>query len=1059
MSGVHWHSTNYLAVTSYLTSRTILINQEQESFFISPESFWRSDRLKEELAELHASAAWKGRAISRHFLDIVEPVLALPSRESIGAAIDAIMAEHPHWSTSVPREKAERREFHHSLKPWAVGDRTRISEWIKILWSLGVIATPRNPTYFFRTKWNLRNSIKTALHNMLINEGVREKYTLALLASIDDVMLCLLGCQSIGDLVPDVVNFATDEMNRRSLTNRLRIAITESQKAEHGDLKHIEGDIWPRRILRFQADPNFRWAIEADAKMKDWAALAAEYISQVRAGIAQKMHSMRYFFKAVIESSTMPRSPAEFLQKSSNIDLDIEKIGPEYINYLVDFLDWVLERQFSEVRTDGIRVLLPGYRNPVQKRRKGPRPAESVRDAMPPHLLQMLIDVLTEDDWTWARRATGLPGQGGSNGADWFRYRDTETGEWREEWQPVRAVVLYAKLMFPARTIQIRLLDSGESDDTLPDLEKMEMVRNPSQVGGRAFSSKTSRSLARRPNQRGAVQIVQGRKSGYLTLHFTTNKTADIDKSSWERGYTSPWMPKELAEEFVKLRAWQEKMNPVDAPTPWTKLAEFREGNYAKHESRLVGMESTFLFRDRTHYDSRRWDEPISASKIDQLYFNLCLEVERRCAEAGIIGPDGNPIKLISSRDKRGNPSGFVYPLHALRVSIVTHFIEDGEVSPEIMMKIVGHATVIMTLYYIKHNQDFIAEAMLRGDSMRQDKARRAWIADARNKELEDLRKFAIAKGDGSLNIFRDAPSGSLIPLNIGVCPVACRRCNVGGQKLNTSSFHENFGAVPGGQANCAGCRFLISGEPWLEGVAAEFNVRSLDVSLKNRHLDQLNQRLLPLDDERQEAMQSGRLFEGFQEWQSLKNQTSEIEGSLNQLHIEMANLLILNEQISAIAKRRMSENSQGVALVVGDIVAVETALQESTEFDLVDRICNSAVAFPSLAARGTVTATATLFRARAWDLVLKRHGLEPRFLDLDSDLAGYVGNRLSEWLDMRVGRPNTLRLMAGGTLAEICRETGLIHESVLHDLQFELESAIAQPLSIGLSHARIAAR
>jgi len=1060
----YWHFDNFSSVTSYLTGRTIFINNDHRRFLISPEKYWNTEQLTSELSNMAASHNWNHRTKrSVHILSILDDALCRPSHQTIASAIDMIMGGYNSWSVMMPRDNAVKRQMRQILKPWHMYDKTRISEWLTVLWRAGVIALPRNKRLFLRTNWVLGTSSELVIGAALKAEGVRENYQIAVMAMLDDMLLRICGHESVGDLVPEVLTPLKDMAQNGGYYTKLRGFLVRCQIASHGTIKHSEHDYWPRPPT-FSTDTEFRWAIAEDASLIEWSARGAKYIADSRTNIPGRMQSLRAFLQTLILNKDIPRRPDLLFTRTHECSGHFDNISDEHYNTVSHFFDWLIERELSEVRADGLRVPLPGIRNPFQKRRTDHRLVESVRDAMPSHLLQMMIEVLTEDDWAWARRAKGLPGTGRMQGADWFRWQDPETGEWTDVWSPVCAIALYAKLMFPARTAQIRFLDSGESDEMIPDLDQMKMVPNPAPVQrGTEYSHprrRAKKATARAPSghiaQRGAVQIVRGRNEGYLTLKFTTNKTADISKSSWERGYTSPWMPKDLAIEFVRLREWQAKMNPITGPRLWTEVAEFRIGSNAKHSSVLAGMESTFLFRDRTHKDPRRREEPIGAGKVDVLYVRLCAEVERRCTAAGMTGPDGKPVRLIASINKRGMPSGLIYPLHALRVSIITHFIEDGEVRPEVMMKIVGHATVVMTLYYIKHSREYIADTLLRGDTKRIAKARDAWVVDARSKEIEDLRRLAVSQSDSALNAFVAAPSGSLAPMNIGICPVARRRCDEGGKRLLGRQAEEVYAPVPGGQSNCAGCRFLVSGEPWLEGLSSEFNLRSLDVSLKNRHLDRINQLLLPLDDERREAMGEGRPFFEFQEWQSLKNQVAEIEARLEQLHAEMANLLILSEQVSAIAKERMNENDTRVALVVGDITAVETALQESTEYDLVDRICQSTIAFPSLAARGTVTETATLFRARAWDLVLKRHGLEPRFLDLDVDLAMYVGNRLSQWLDMRVGRPNTLRLMAGDTLSKICQETGLLPESVLHDLEIELNSAVAQELKIVAEPARL---
>ena len=71
--------------------------------------------------------------------------------------------------------------------------------------------------------------------------------------------------------------------------------------------------------------------------------------------------------------------------------------------------------------------------------------------------------------------------------------------------------------------------------------------------------------------------------------------------------------------------------------------------------------------------------------------------------------------------------------------------------------------------------------------------------------------------------------------------------------------------------------------------------------------------------------------------------------------------------------------------------------------------------------------------------------------LDLDDDLARHIGNRLSQWLDMKIGRPNTLKLMEGAaTITDICATSGLLPEAFLHEMEVEIATLTPSRLSPG---------
>ncbi len=112
-------------------------------------------------------------------------------------------------------------------------------------------------------------------------------------------------------------------------------------------------------------------------------------------------------------------------------------------------------------------------------------------------------------------------------------------------------------------------------------------------------------------------------------------------------------------------------------------------------------------------------------------------------------------------------------------------------------------------------------------------------------------------------------------------------------------------------------------------------------------------------------------------------------------------------------SRRILSEETNGgkpsTALVVNDIGTLETVFEETTEFDLLDRICQSSTFFQSVD-----PVAANVRRMRAYDRMLVRNGLQPAFLDMDEEMSLRVGNQLSRLFNTRVGRANTLNLLDG---------------------------------------------
>ncbi|MFU0418047.1 tyrosine-type recombinase/integrase, partial [Acinetobacter baumannii] len=120
-------------------------------------------------------------------------------------------------------------------------------------------------------------------------------------------------------------------------------------------------------------------------------------------------------------------------------------------------------------------------------------------------------------------------------------------------------------------------------------------------------------------------------------------------------------------------------------------------------------------------------------------------EMERRLNQAGETLSNGDPIKLVLTRDPNGQPISATFDLHSLRVSIITAMYEEG-IPPEYLMKIVGHATVLMTLYYTKISAETLSLRMDEALLERQRKSQvemAGFIKRASRQELEQ----AVAVG------------------------------------------------------------------------------------------------------------------------------------------------------------------------------------------------------------------------------------------------------------------------------------------------------------------------
>ena len=232
----------------------------------------------------------------------------------------------------------------------------------------------------------------------------------------------------------------------------------------------------------------------------------------------------------------------------------------------------------------------------------------------------------------------------------------------------------------------------------------------------------------------------------FVGFFINTNKTADIDKEWHHRGYHIRWQHNSLHRWLVKLRNWQEKYNPIERPVLWSDL-EVKHLGHDKTDFQLAEAAPTcFLFRDAsmigrsTDGDSAR---PITSAKIEALWGKLLIELEKRENAVGSATANGTPLRFIKIKIPRNNRILTYYPLHALRVSLITA-LADGGLPLEMLMKLAGHTRLVMTIYYRKLNVFVINEAIRKANEKLTKNADELLVATLIGKRYEDLQGVVV---------------------------------------------------------------------------------------------------------------------------------------------------------------------------------------------------------------------------------------------------------------------------------------------------------------------------
>lgn len=1018
MNTIH-HLDNYTETISELTGRIIFINNSLNTYLISPSADLSLvpgivEQWLEKIFELrpeHKPPPGLRRAIKT----LGECI----THEEFGQALDNLLLA----------------EYRNKLQTSSVGRKQRfLTELLVTLWSFGIIAWPAKDQEPFscailslkKTGWNgSQKSFLIKIRDYIYKGSVDDS---ANFRFIFDHLLARVGVVDIGDLTPSTFYLREETSRLGKLRSSGIFGILKALREEYPTpaITWTAEDFgfFRAKMGHLARDDNFQWALDRDPSMSHWVRYALEHIQANPANYKKRRSSLNSFMQHLLENPSLPRNPVGYFDiknRPAPLFFVPGNGGRQTMAALNEFLDEVVVKTCSQPNDDDLPILMPGFANPLAKPiYRGVNKGETHREPMPTKLIRQAIKILTENDFAWTKQIGRIK--------DSFRWQNPDTGDFETMWSPVRAYALLIKLLLPARSYQVRHIDSGEGD-TWRYLSDGSWVLN--QGPHRPPQSKivergVFRKYKRRDGSEGAV------------LYFNTNKTADIDSQS--KGFVMPWEKRDALKLLSELRDWQERYNPVNAPTAWVDIPELVD---SKHRDDLKKMGSSFfLFRDPCH--RHRPDLPITDGRLRNLWLKLLDELESRLKAAGETFSNGEPIKLILSREKRGNsPATGAFDLHSLRVTLITAMYEEG-VPPEFLMKIVGHSTVLMTLYYIKINAEVLT---LRIDEAMQAKKRQERSEMAgfiQRASRQDLEQAVAYRHISAIDAIEGGTGTGMLVMDHGICPVAAKRCHEGLTVTDFATDITKYQAVPGGASNCVRCRFFITGPAFLFGLEALVGDLAYRLRKASYGFEKALGKFDALSDEYAAALETGAPFHKLRELDIVETTFEASTAEVDSIALSLQAAYTLTEQAIRISNRQKeSDSSQnGLSLIaVGGTGQIEAVLSETHEFEQIHRICLSATFFEGLRINWQQP---NLERARLFDRMLRASGYEPRFCFLDDEDALNVANAMGQFLYARLARDTVHALMDGRTTL---REIGMEAVFTKHLEAFEPKTLdVGQP-------------
>lgn len=792
----------------------------------------------------------------------------------------------------------------------------------------------------------------------------------------------------------------------------------------------------------YVADRELTWIFSEYPHLNEWQPLAAQWLKEQESSVATRLASLRVFIRSYLHEQVyqagLPHAPGLVLSRSvllpdywtTCMQRYAKDVGRVQNNYVHDFLNWVLLTDLSEPDDHGRPVVSPQFHNPVPRRVRGGggNIAESVRSPLPYGYIDELRSMLAQGpcfrDWVWAQNGER------QKAGDWFAVQESQIDKsdpdcvWRlrrkhggeevlEIWSPVRWVALLVKLILPLRTMQVRFLDSGEADTWRYERDER------GTLSWKPNRSPLAEGTERKPLRQGVFRRVMlpGQSAASAILYVNTNKTLDIGKDGPDKGYEMPWMTSAPMHSdafywLEKLRNWQEKYNPASRRVAWTELDHTRLD--LKAQTQLASFPpACFLFR-LPETGPAAAHLPMPGASLDVAWCKLLKAFEERLAKRGEVHADGKRIRLV-----KPDADWPFFPLHSLRVSLITALALEGQVPFPVLQKIAGHSRLIMTLYYTKLGTVFPQQALEEAAKRLDSRKAESIVTFLRNTEYKVLVKDAIANNSVAFaaaipeHPAARNPAGWM-PMHHGLCLVGGNTvpmdsnnsiggCYNGGPNIGSEST-PRYAPTPGGARNCVRCRWFVTEPHHIWALNAHANTLFYHSDEAVKQALKTERQLSELKSERANCEETGVPFQK----QDLLSEVERLHETAMQRYSDLtedvaATVRLMQRCIEQARRLAADGGANGVLVAVGSALDVQMAVEEvPSELLQLSGVCDAAKLYPDIN-----PGKAVFRRSQLLDAALAREGLPPMLMTLDEEEQLAAGNAFMNKLAHAVNPEN----------------------------------------------------
>tara|TARA_R110001583_G_scaffold26533_16_gene95565 strand:+ start:1531 stop:6426 length:4896 start_codon:yes stop_codon:yes gene_type:complete len=729
----------------------------------------------------------------------------------------------------------------------------------------------------------------------------------------------------------------------------------------------------------------------------EWRDSVIEFMKIARGGSSKKLYLCK-FVRLYVQKHELGVTPLDFvINKNISIAnfkefLTTEKYHIKIYNAIDEFIDYILRVKCTDedpdtgevVRMKDAKNRIKGIWVPEGESRS--KPDETVKPALSYQYVQALRSWTIPSDAKTFSDLVHLQ----TFDCEWITVPistiDVEDpdcvykivdDELAKIWIPIYWMHAYALFSVPLRGMQIAYNDSGEADNYLPEYEN-----------GKVIWKENKGELAGLTKSQGMIKRYS---KGEFGMFSTSNKT------STNLGTQSvPWMPEELAYWLIKLRKWQSKYNPITAPKAWL---DCEHTNLNETQRKQKGV-NCFLFRDFGEEECGTFGGRLANRLAVALYYSQPKGIQLATCNGSL-----NAISRYKSE----------YTPHSMRVSLITIYVMEYNLDLSIIMKLAGHSSIVMSVYYVKIQGVALRKKIEEGEKRAlkdQAKATQSMIEQLR---IDEIKANLVGNSEATLKaINNNTPVGNFLFRDWGICPHAGTRCEDGGELIgNTQARSPTPNGYLGGE-NCIRCRHFITGPAFIGGLLAIFQEIILHLEAKQSHYDELiadeSELLIKLEKEDEKEylcnkkdikFDSAKREEILAYKRKTKSEYEVVAKKMDVLYCDLGAVSTLVHQCQALLNQtnfHINSDKENLQLIVRSDHELQVIAEEVSQYELLCEVCENAEIYQSASAELAITP-----RSQLLDTMMLRNNLDPKLFMMTPKQQLKAGNQLNRLFKERL--------------------------------------------------------